>query len=79
MHRSPSLRRQVTEALDHLRPAVEAHGGSIELLGVHRGVVRVRLTGACEGCPLQSLTLHAGIEAYLIRKVSGVRKVKALP
>ena len=68
------------EALDMLRPAIEADGGDLEFLGVsEEGVVTVRLTGACETCPLSVVTLTAGIEALLLKRVPGVTGVVTPP
>ncbi len=68
------------EALDMLRPAIEADGGDLEFLGVsEEGVVTVKLTGACETCPLSVVTLTAGIEALLLKRVPGVSGVVTPP
>jgi Fe-S cluster biogenesis protein NfuA/nitrite reductase/ring-hydroxylating ferredoxin subunit len=53
------------EALDTVRPYVESHGGTVELLGVDGGVVRLRLGGACDGCAGSAITLRRGVEAAL--------------
>ena len=53
------------EALDGIRPYVESHGGAVELLGVDDGLVRVRMSGACEGCAGSATTLRRGVEAAL--------------
>ena len=68
------------DALDMLRPAIKADGGDMEYLGVsEKGVVTVRLTGACETCPLSVVTLTAGIEALLLKRVPGVTGVITPP
>ena len=68
---------KVKAALDSIRPALQADGGDVELLGVEDGVVRVRLTGACMGCPMATLTLKKGIEARLKELVPEVKAVEA--
>jgi Fe-S cluster biogenesis protein NfuA len=68
---------KVKAALDGIRPALQADGGDVELLGVENGVVRVRLTGACGGCPMATLTLKQGIEQRLKELVPEVKAVEA--
>ncbi|MBS7637646.1 NifU family protein, partial [Candidatus Bathyarchaeota archaeon] len=53
-------------------------GGDIELVDVEGDVVKVRLKGACMGCPMSQMTLKWGVEAYLRRRVPGVRSVEAV-
>jgi Fe-S cluster biogenesis protein NfuA len=60
-----------------IRPLLEMEGGSIELEGVDDGVVKVRLTGACAGCPMSQFTLVNFVEATLKDKVPGVKQVVA--
>lgn len=55
----------VEEALDQVRPYIESHGGAVEVLGVDAGVVRLRMSGACDGCAASAMTLQRGIEAAL--------------
>jgi Fe-S cluster biogenesis protein NfuA len=70
------LKEAVLEALAEIRPALEADGGDVELVEVSDdGVVRVRLTGACHGCPMGMQTLKMGIERTLRQKVPQVREV----
>lgn len=64
-------------ALDYIRPAVQADGGDLILLGVEEGVVNIQMVGACGGCPLSMMTLKAGIERILKAKVPGVVSVEA--
>lgn len=64
-------------ALDYIRPAVQADGGDLILLGVEDGVVNIQMVGACGGCPLSMMTLKAGIERILKAKVPGVISVEA--
>ena len=64
------------EALDFVRPALQSDGGDLTLLGVDgEGVVEVELIGACRTCPLSMVTLTAGIEAVLLKRVPGVTGV----
>jgi Fe-S cluster biogenesis protein NfuA len=64
-------------ALDYIRPAVQADGGDIVLLGVDGSTVKLEMVGACGGCPLSMMTLKAGIERILTERVPGVEKVIA--
>ena len=68
---------KVKAALDSIRPALQADGGDVELVGVDEGVVTVRLTGACSGCPMAALTLKEGIEQRLKELVPEVKSVEA--
>ncbi len=58
--------RAATEAaLESVRPYIHSHGGTVEVLGVERGVVRLRLSGACSGCTASAITLRDGVETAL--------------
>jgi Fe-S cluster biogenesis protein NfuA len=71
------MREKVEAALNRLRPALQADGGDVELVEVTKdGVVRVRLVGACAGCPLSTMTLAFGIERELKREVPEVKRVE---
>jgi len=73
------MREKVEKALDKIRPMLAADGGSVELVDVsNEGVVKVRLTGACGGCPMSSMTLKMGIERILKQEVPEVKKVEAV-
>lgn len=70
------LKESVQKALNDIKPALEADGGSVELVEVsEQGVVKVRMTGACAGCPMGMQTLKLGIERQLKQKVPGVTEV----
>lgn len=72
------MKDQVAEALNDIRPSLQADGGDIELVAVDEdtGVVQVRLVGACAGCPMSQITLQMGVERVLKQKVEGVTKVE---
>ena len=59
------MKEKVEETLNLIRPALQADGGDVEFVGVNDGVVSVRLTGACNGCPMATMTLKMGIEKIL--------------
>ena len=71
------MREKVETALSHIRPALQADGGDVELLDVKEGVVSVRLTGACGGCPMSMVTLRNGIERRLKQEVPEIKSVVA--
>ena len=73
------MREEVQAALDMVRPQLQADGGDAELIDVtNDGIVRLRLTGACGGCPMSQMTLKMGIERILKEKVPAVRAVEAV-
>ena len=70
------VREKVQKALDQIRPLLQADGGDCELVDISDdGVVKVRLTGACEGCPMSEMTLKMGIERKLKSMVPEVKEV----
>ncbi|MGA2640773.1 MAG: NifU family protein [Spirochaetia bacterium] len=70
------LKESVETALEEIRPSLQADGGDVELVEVTAdGIVRVKLTGACHGCPMGLQTLKMGIETHLKRKVPEVSEV----
>ncbi|MFP3879696.1 MAG: NifU family protein [Dehalococcoidia bacterium] len=71
------MRDKVQAALDQVRPALLADGGDVELIDVKDGVVTLKLTGACVGCPMASMTLKNGIERVLREQVPEVKEVVA--
>ena len=71
------MREKVEKALQTIRPALQADGGDVELVDVIDGMVKVRLKGACSGCPMSQLTLTRGVEATIKKAVPEVKKVEA--
>ncbi|HUT07250.1 MAG TPA: NifU family protein [Candidatus Latescibacteria bacterium] len=73
------MKERIELALTKIRPALQADGGDVELVDVGAdGVVRVRLKGACGGCPMSQLTLKMGIERILKKEVPEVTSVVAV-
>jgi Fe-S cluster biogenesis protein NfuA len=72
------MKDEVIKALSEIRPLLKADGGDVELIDVKDGVVKVRLKGACGGCPMASLTLKNGIEKILKEQVPDVKEVVAV-
>lgn len=70
------MKEKVEAALNKVRPALMADGGDVELIDVEGdGIVKVRLTGACGGCPMSQMTLKMGIERFLKKEVPEVKEV----
>ncbi len=73
------MREAVEQALAKVRPMLQADGGDVELVEVSEdGIVKVRLQGACKGCPMSQMTLKMGIERYLKKEVPEVKAVEAV-
>lgn len=74
-----SIKEKVQDALDKVRPSLQADGGDVQLLDVEdSGLVKVRLTGACGGCPMSQMTLKMGIEKILKQNVPEVTAVESV-
>ncbi len=71
------LREKVEEALDGIRPALQADGGDVELVDIDEaeGIVRVQLQGACSGCPSAQITLAMGVERAIKDRVPEIKQV----
>jgi Fe-S cluster biogenesis protein NfuA len=76
--RRETMKEQVEKALNRIRPALQADGGDVELVDIEDGIVKVRLTGACGGCPMSQMTLKMGIERHLKKEVPEVKSVEAV-
>jgi Fe-S cluster biogenesis protein NfuA len=73
------MREKIEQALEKIRPALERDGGGIELVDVEEdGIVRVRLTGACGGCPMSQMTLKQGVERIVKQMVPEVKAVESV-
>ncbi len=71
-------KEQVEGVLDKIRPSLMRDGGNVELVDVNDGTVQVRLTGACGGCPMATMTLKMGIEQILKREIPEIKEVVAV-
>ena len=67
--------KKVAEVLNKVRPALQRDGGDVELIEVTEGTVKVKLTGACAGCPMSTMTLKNGIERILKEQVPEIKEV----
>lgn len=72
------IKEAVEQTLAKIRPMLQRDGGDIELVEVTDGVVKVRLTGACKGCPMSQMTLKQGVEKFLLKEVPGLKEVQAV-
>ena len=69
---------KVEEVLNKIRPNLMRDGGNVELVDIEEGTVKVKLTGACSGCPMSTLTLKMGIEKILKQEIPEVKEVVAV-
>ncbi len=69
------MEEQIKEALNEIRPALQADGGDIDYLGMEDGYVKVRLRGACSGCPSSTITLQMGVERAIRERVPEIKGV----
>jgi len=73
------MREKVEAVLDKVRPMLQSDGGDVELVDItDSGVVQVRLTGACKGCPMSQMTLKNGIERIVLKEIPQVKSVEAV-
>lgn len=75
------MRDKIEKVIDEqIRPGLQMDGGDIELVDVDSdGMVKVRLKGACGGCPMSQITLTMGVERKLMEEIPGVKGVVAVP
>jgi Fe-S cluster biogenesis protein NfuA len=74
-----SVEKRVQNALDEIRPQIQADGGDIEFVSVEKQTVKVRLQGHCAGCPMSAMTLKQGVEALVKKRVPEILRVEAVP
>ena len=73
------LKEKIEAALEKIRPSLQADGGDVELIDItDKGVVKVKLQGACAGCPMSTMTLNMGIEKVLKQNVPEIEKVESV-
>ncbi len=72
------MQERIEEVLNQVRPSLIRDGGNVELVDVDDGVVKVKLTGACAGCPMSTMTLKMGIEKILKREIPEIKEVVAV-
>ena len=69
------MKAQVQVALEEIRPYIQADGGDVELVSVEQGIVTIRMTGHCVGCPSSQVTLRQGIEQHLRKRVPDIVEI----
>jgi Fe-S cluster biogenesis protein NfuA len=70
------MKEKVEKVLNEIRPMLQRDGGNVELVSIEGGVVKVRLQGACAGCPMSQMTLRNGIERVLKDKIPEITAVE---
>jgi Fe-S cluster biogenesis protein NfuA len=76
--RGAIMKEKVQAVMDKIRPMLQADGGDVELVDVENGIVKVRLTGACKGCPMSQMTLKNGIERLLKKEIPEIKSVESV-
>jgi Fe-S cluster biogenesis protein NfuA len=71
------MKQRVQTVINKIRPMLQADGGDVELVDVKDGVVKVRLQGACVGCPMSQMTLKNGIEKFLKKEIPEIKSVES--
>jgi len=72
------MKEKVQAVIERIRPALQADGGDVELVGIEDGVVKVKLTGACGSCPMSTMTLKMGIERVIREEFPEIKEVVAV-
>jgi Fe-S cluster biogenesis protein NfuA len=75
---SETIEKRVQDALAEIKPQIQADGGDIDLVAIENNIVKVRLRGACVGCPMSALTLKQGVERLIKAKVPEIQSVEAV-
>lgn len=72
------MKEKIQEAIDRIRPSLQADGGDVEFVDYENGVVKVRLKGACAGCPMSQMTIKGGIEKALKQEIPEIVSVESV-
>ena len=75
---SETIKKKVQNALAEIKPQIQADGGDVELVAIEKDTVKVRLRGACAGCPMAALTLKQGVERLIKQRVPEIQGVEAV-
>jgi Fe-S cluster biogenesis protein NfuA len=73
-----TVKEQVEQCIEEVRPQLRADGGDIELVDVANGVAKVKLKGACNGCPMSTMTLQYGVISCIKKRVPEIEEVKVV-
>jgi Fe-S cluster biogenesis protein NfuA len=72
------MKDKIEEALKKIRPSLQADGGDVDFIAYEDGVVKLKLTGACGGCPMSQMTLKMGIERILKKEIPEIKEVRSV-
>ncbi len=72
------MKEKVAAAINKIRPMLQRDGGDVELVDFEEGIVKVRLQGACAGCPMSQMTIKNGIEKFLKEEIPEVKSVESV-
>ena len=72
------IKEKVLEIMEKIRPSLQSHGGDAELVSVDDGVVKLRLKGACSGCPMAQMTIKDGIEKIIKEAIPEIKSVESV-
>ncbi len=72
------MKEKIQAALEKIRPSLQADGGDVEFVDYEDGIVKVRLQGACSGCPMSQMTLKNGIERILKEEIPEIKSVESV-
>ena len=75
---SETVETRVKAALAEIKPQIQADGGDIDLVAIEDNIVKVKLRGACVGCPMSALTLKQGVERVIKQRVPEIKSVEAV-
>ncbi len=73
-----SIKEQVVQCLEEVRPQLQADGGDIELVDIENDIAKVKLKGACNGCPMSAMTMQWGVENCIKKRVPAIKKVEVV-
>ena len=73
-----STKEEVAKCIEEVRPQLQADGGDIELVDVVNGVAKVKLKGACNGCPMSAMTLQWGVVSCIKKRVPEIKNVEVI-
>lgn len=72
------MNEKIEKALEEIRPVLALHGGDVEGIAFENGVLSLKMNGACDGCPLASVTLKQGIQEFMMMRIPEIKRVEAV-
>ncbi|UCG04707.1 MAG: NifU family protein [Candidatus Heimdallarchaeota archaeon] len=72
------MKEEIVNSLEEIRPFLQKDGGDVEFVDYEDGVLKVRLMGACRGCPYSQMTLANGIKRTLQQKFPQLKEVEGV-